>query len=205
MKKILVSLLLVVAMLVSLCSCSMIEQLLPYVEEIIGGIGGNQGKTYVDFTPAEKDLIKKQIGCEIKFIPNNEYYLESYSHSDEKGVNFYTFGNTQSEFTEYRDILADYSYLGSHKDTYGTTWYFYENDGVFYDIAFYQTEDGYDCIDLYVYTKVNNGNQGGNDDTGSGGSGNDDGGNDDTGSGGNSGNQNTGNYAYTSFSASEIE
>lgn len=205
MKKILVSLLLVVAMLFSLCSCSMIEQLLPYVEEIIGGIGGNQGKTYVDFTPAEKDLIKKQIGCEIKFIPNNEYYLESYSHSDEKGVNFYTFGNTQSEFTEYRDILADYSYLGSHKDTYGTTWYFYENDGVFYDIAFYQTDDGYDCIDLYVYTKVNNGNQGGNDDTGSGGSGNDDGGNDNTGSGGNSGNQNTGNYAYTSFSASEIE
>ncbi len=205
MKKILVSLFLVIVMLFSLCSCSMIEQLLPYVEELIGSINGNHSKTYVDFTPGEKELIKKQIGCEIEFIPNNEYYLEAYSHSDEKGVNFYTFGNTQGEFTEYRGILADYSYLGSNKDTYGTVWYFYENDGVFYDIAFYQTEDGYDCIDLYVYIKINGGDQGGNGDTGSGGSSNDDGGNDNTGSGGSSGNQNNGNYAYTSFSASEIE
>lgn len=195
MKKILVSLLLVVVMLFSLCSCSTIEQLLPYVEEIIGSIDGNQSKTYVDFTPAEKDLIKKQIGCEIEFIPNNEYYLESYSHSDEKGVNFYTFGNTQSDFSEYREILSAYSYLGSHKDTYGTTWYYYENDGVFYDIAFYQTDDGYDCIDLYVYIEIINGNQGGNDD----------GNNDNTGSGEGDGNQNTGGYTYTSFSANEIE
>lgn len=198
MKKALVALLLATIVLFSLCSCSLMEEILPYIEELMNDLNASQEKIYVDFTPSEKALIKKQVGCEIPFIANNEYYLEEYSYSSEKGIHFYTFDNTRSEFEEYRDIIAEYTYVGSHKDSYGCTWYTYENDGVFFEIAYYIVDDMYTCIDLYVYVNVNEGN-GGN----SGGS-NDDNNNP---GGGNSGNQGgeAGNHTYTGFTSTEKE
>ena len=187
MKKTLIAMLLVVTMLFSLSSCSVMEQLLPYIEEILGGSIGSETKTYVDFTPGEKATIKKQLGCDLPFIANNEYYLDDYTYSGERGVSFLAFGNSQAEFLEYRNIFADFSYLGSSKDSYGHVWYSYENDGVMYDLTYYTTDDGKGCIELVAYVYTND-NQGG-DDNGS----------------GNDNNQNSGSHKYTGFTDSERE
>ena len=73
MKKVLLSLLLMITMIFTLSSCSQLEALMPYIEELLGDyidIGSN--KTYVDFTRAEKALIEERIGRDIPFAPNNE-------------------------------------------------------------------------------------------------------------------------------------
>ena len=207
MKKTLLSLLLVIVMIFALSSCTQLEELLPYIEEIIGGFTGTEhSKTYVDFTPYEKELIKEQVGCDIPFLPNDEYFVDPYSYDGETGVNFYTFGNTYEEFFDYRSILAEYSYVGSHKDSYGCTWYSYENDDVFYDIAYYLTEDGEYCVDLYVYVLASNGNEGGNNNGGNNGdnNGNQGGDNEDNNGGSNNGGQ-TESHTYTGFTSSEKE
>ena len=207
MKKTLLSLLLVIVMIFALSSCTQLEELLPYIEEIIGGFTGTEhSKTYVDFTPYEKELIKEQIGCDIPFLPNDEYFVDPYSYDGETGVNFYTFGNTYEEFSDYRSILAEFSYVGSHKDSYGCTWYSYENDDVFYDIAYYLTEDGEYCVDLYVYVLASNGNEGGNNNGGNNGdnSGNQGGDNEDNNGESNNGGQ-TESHTYTGFTSSEKE
>ena len=208
MKKALVALFLAIVVLFSLCSCSLVEEILPYIEDLIGDLNAGQERIYVDFTPSEKALIKKQVGCEIPFIANDEYYLEEYSYSSEKGIHFYTFDNTRSEYEEYRDIIAEYTYVGSHKDSYGCTWYTYENDGVFYEIAYYQTDDGYDCIDLYVYVQTGdsigdgNNNQGNTDNEDNGGN---QGGSDNEDNGGNQGGGSENSHTYTGFSVTEKE
>ena len=214
MKKVLIAIFLVVATLFSLCSCSALDQLLPFIEELIGGTGEIESHVYTDFTPAEKELIKKQVGEDIPFIPNDEYYLEEFSSSEERGVNFYTYGNTEDEFIEYRGILSGYQFVGTSRDSYGTTWYVYENNGVFYEIAYYPTEDGDGCIDLYVYVQVESGNQG-DDNTTPGGSDDNQGGSDDNQGGNNDnqggsddnqgGSQDEKNYTYTGFSDVETE
>lgn len=194
MKKALVALFLAIVVLFSLCSCSLVEEILPYIEDLIGDLNAGQEKVYVDFTPSEKALIKKQVGCDIPFIANNEYYIEEYTYSSEKGIHFYTFDNTRDEYEEYRDVIAEYTYVGSHKDSYGCTWYTYENDGVFFEISFYIVDDAYTCIDLYVYVNLNGDNGGDN--------------NDDNNPGGNGGeNQGgeTGSHTYTGFTSSEKE
>ena len=71
MKKALVALFLAIVVLFSLCSCSLVEEILPYIEDLIGDLNAGQEKVYVDFTPSEKALIKKQVGCDIPFIANN--------------------------------------------------------------------------------------------------------------------------------------
>ena len=102
MRKTLLSLLLVIVMIFALSSCTQLEELLPYIEEIIGGFTGTEhSKTYVDFTPYEKELIKEQVGCDIPFLPNDEYFVDPYSYDGETGVNFYTLGNTYEEFFDY--------------------------------------------------------------------------------------------------------
>lgn len=200
MKKTLVSLLLVIVMLFSLSSCAQLEQLLPYIQEIINGYNesqGNTNKTYIDFTPSDKSKIKELVGCDIPFIPNDEYYLEEYIDSTKRGVNFYAYGITQSEYEEYRNIIAEYTYVGTRRDSYGNTWYTYENDGVFFEISYYQIDGGTRCVDLYVYVLVNGENNGGSTggDNQGGNSGND------QGSGNNGGNTNG--HTYTGFTTSE--
>ena len=109
MKKLLLSLLLVIVMIFSLASCSVVEEISPFIEDLIHDLGENQERIYTDFTPTEKVLIKSQIGCDIPFIANDEYYVEKYNHTDEKGIHFYTYGNTQKEYEAYRNIIAEYS------------------------------------------------------------------------------------------------
>ncbi len=115
---------------------------------------GNTGGTYTDFTASEKQLFLDTVGLLIPFIENSEYYVEDYSDEydgyTERGVNFYTFGNTAEDFRAYLDKLTDFSLSETYLDEYGDTWYAYEKGDVYIDLSFYELEGDY-CLDVYVY------------------------------------------------------
>ena len=132
-----------------------------------GSSGGNTSShTYTSFTNSEKTLFNDYFGFVIPFLSNSEYYVEEYEYEDETGINFYTFGNTASEFSAYRSLFSSYTYDGSDKDDYGDTWYFYSKGDVYIDMSGYADEDGNYVVDIYVYTT--DGNSGGGN-SGSGG------------------------------------
>ena len=125
--------------------------------------GGNDNYyTYTDFTSTEKTLFNSYFGFVIPFIPNNDYSVEKYTYEDEIGINFYTFGNTQSEFNDYRTLLSsNYTFVESYKDSEGDTWYTYSKGGTYIELAFYEYYNNIFVIDVYVYEL-----DGGNDDGG---------------------------------------
>ena len=123
-----------------------------------GGDSGNTGSyTYTEFASDEKELFITYIGEEIPFIPTNEYYIEGYYDETgyEYGMNFYTFGNTESDFNSYKNTLVSwgYSFYESYEDEYGDTWYTYINDDVVIDVCFYYYEGDY-VFDLYIYSSL---------------------------------------------------
>ena len=122
--------------------------------------GGNQGEdnnySYNDFTTAEKQLFIEYFGEVIPFAPNSEYYVEEYTYdyndgTYEKGLNFYTFGNTQAEFEAYLVKFDAYILDGTEVDSYGDTWYLYSASGYYLDVAYYEYESGIYVIDVYAY------------------------------------------------------
>lgn len=122
-----------------------------------GGGGSDTTHTYTDFTEEEKNLFREYAGTAIPFIPNDQYNVEEYTldyedGTGEYGINFYTFGNTQAEFNEYKskiDFLYDFD--SSEKDEYGDTWYFYTVDyDVYLDMTYYYYEGTY-VLEVYVY------------------------------------------------------
>ena len=123
-----------------------------------GGGGGNENgsastsKTYNSFTSAEKNTIISVIGEVLPFLPNNEYYVDE--DSDEYGpfINFYTYGNTSSEFSAYRNSLVSFGYVLDDTDTdeYGDLWYYYCKGDICIELSYYETYDGY-VVDLYAY------------------------------------------------------
>lgn len=110
---------------------------------------------YNDFTPAEKSLFTQYIGEIIPFLPNDEYYVEGYYDEDdyEHGICFYTFGNTKSDFTSYRQLYASYTLTETYRDDEGDTWYRYEKDDVVVDLSFYYYY-GSSVVDVYVYSSL---------------------------------------------------
>ena len=129
--------------------------------------------TYTDFTAEEKALMQSVTGTTIPFLPNDEYYVEEYTLDDgEHGVNFYTFGNTQTEFDIYKILFATWSYDGTDVDEYGDTWYFFSKGEVYVDMTYYYYEGNY-VFDLYIYLATESGGTGGSGDSGNSGSGSD--------------------------------
>ena len=112
-------------------------------------------KTYNDFTMSEKALFTQYIGVVIPFIPNNEYYVEGYyEEADyENGINFYTVGNTEEEYTEYLEMYSEYELYETYLDDYGDTWYCYVMGDVIVDVCYYLYEGKY-YVDVYVYVEV---------------------------------------------------
>ena len=154
---------------------------------------------YNAFTKTDKQLLNNVIGMTIPFAPNNEYCLEEYSldHDDcyEVGVNFYTYGNTATEFEAYKALFSNYSFEGSEKDEYGDTWYYYTlSDGVYVDMCYY-SDNGEWIIDVYAYILREHENEG--ESEGNVGDGNEGGG-----EGDNEGDNNT-SYLYTDFTSAE--
>ena len=163
------SLLLIFVMVFSLASCGFVggndttttttTQLPTTTQTTTTTTKPNPGveKLYNAFTPAEKKLFEDCFGFVIPFIANNEYYVEEYSYdyedgSTEIGINFYTYGNTQEEFDEYKSVIdSSYIFDTSYEDDYGDTWYGYiAEDDVFVDVAYYHYEGNY-VVDVYVY------------------------------------------------------
>ena len=120
------------------------------------------GKIYSDFTMTEKNLLTKYIGVLIPFIPNDEYYFEGYYDVDdyENGINFYTVGNTETEFLAYLELYSDYELYETYEDDYGDTWYCYIKDDVVVDLSYYLYEGEY-YVDVFVYSDLSGGDEGG--------------------------------------------
>ena len=133
--------------------------------------GSNNPKddyTYTGFTASEKSTMLDLLGEVIPFIANNEYYLEYYTYdyddgTTEIGVNFYTVGNTQVEFNNYRATYSKYTYEGSEVDDYGDRWYMYisPNGSYYVDMSYYLYEGQY-IVDVYAYVLSESSGNGGN-------------------------------------------
>lgn len=115
------------------------------------GGGEEVGHTYKDFTPSEKQLFIRYIGEIIPFIANDEYYVEGYYDlaDYENGINFYTYGNSQTEFEAYRLAFVGYQLTDTYTDILGDLWYTYVKGNITVDLSFY-VEEGKNCVDVYV-------------------------------------------------------
>ena len=142
------------------------------VEHQSGNTGGNTGAgsnyTYTDFTATEKALFREYFGEVIPFAPNNEYTVEEYEqyyeddNQTERGINFYTFGNTQTDFNAYLSTFSAYESDGTGKDEDGDTWYYFNGDGYYVDVCYWYDSDekGY-WLDVYAYLLSAGDNTGG--------------------------------------------
>lgn len=126
-------------------------------EDVGGDDSGNTNHTYTGFTTDEKAMFESYFGEVIPFIANDEYYVEEYTYDHveesltEMGINFYAFGNTQTEFNAYKAVLdSKYEFAGTEQDEYGDTWYFYDSAEYCIDVTYYYYEGSY-VLDLYVY------------------------------------------------------
>ena len=134
-----------------------------------GGQGTNPPEDYLynAFTASEKSIMQDLFGEVIPFIPNNEYYFETFAQDNGDGtstigINFYTLGNTVSEFAEYRESFVNYIYVGSEIDEYGDTIYYYDSaDGSYYIDVTHYYYDGEYVLDLYAYFLQDNSSSGG--------------------------------------------
>lgn len=120
-----------------------------------GGADDKENHLYNSFTPSERTLFTQLVGEVIPFIANNEYYVEEFSNEYddyyEKGLNFYTYGNTEAEFNAYKSLFSNYTYDGTDTDSYGDAWYYYtSNSGFFVDLSYYYYDGEY-VVDVYVY------------------------------------------------------
>lgn len=133
--------------------------------------GGNQGSTdtpnhpYTAFTSSEKELFNDYFGFVIPFLSNSEYYVEEYTYEGEVGINFYTYGNTASEFSAYRSLFSSYTNDGTDTDEYGDMWYYYSKGNVYVDMSRYADDEGNYVVDIYVYTLDGNSGDDDSDDT----------------------------------------
>lgn len=132
------------------------------------GQGSGSSYRYTDFTAEEKALFIQYIGEAIPFAPTDEYYVEEYSYDYgdeyEKGINYYTFGNTQADFAAYLQKLSVYESAGTQEDEYGDTWYYFDAPSYYLDVAYYYDSEakGY-WIDVYAYVLTESGGGSGNE------------------------------------------
>ena len=110
---------------------------------------------YTAFTADELALIADYFDFEIPFIPTNDYGIEPMESTDERGICYYTVGNTKEEFERYLDAL-DFELFGEETDEEGDTWYYFDIGDACFDIVYYEYE-GESYIEAYVYNYVSDG------------------------------------------------
>ena len=166
--------------------------------------GKDDGYSYTDFSPSEKKLITDFLGELIPFVPNNEYYVEKNldQENNQEYISFYTFGNTQLEFSDYQAMYSSYTFVKSYDDTDGDSWYCYEKGNIYIELGFYFNDGNY-VIDVYAYHISDTGNNGGSTGNNGGNTGNNGGSTGGNGgsTGGNGGS--TGVITYTDFTSEE--
>ena len=166
------------------------------IEEDLSDSSAISGNThdYTTFTASEKRLFQEYFGeVVIPFIANDEYYLEEYLLDNEdgtyeEGLNFYTVGNSGTEFESYLELFSVFTKDGTSAGDY-SIWYFYSKGEIYIDLSYYYYEGDY-IVDVYVYLLKEG-------DLGLGGGSSGGSGDNETGSG------NTNTHTYTEFSADD--
>ena len=116
------------------------------------------------FKPEDTDLFLSIIGETIPFLPNDQYAVDELTDEYGPYINFYTYGNTKTEFDTYRASLTGYTLTGTEVDDFGDTWYYYEKGDICIQISYYETEEG-SVVDAYIYlTSETDEDDSGNDD-----------------------------------------
>ena len=120
-----------------------------------GDVGGEEGEEnehlYYDFTKTEKETYNEYVGFVIPFLPNNDYYIESYDEDGYKGVYYSALCDDETAFTWYLAMLSSYSNDGTEVDENGDTWYLYSKGEVYIDVCYYEYEDAY-YVDVDAYS-----------------------------------------------------
>ena len=117
----------------------------------------SSGYTYNAFTAEEQTLIRNTTGATIPFLPTDTYFVEEYSYDfdyegdsyTEVGVNYYTIGNTSSEFYAYKSQFTGYEDAGTYLDDEGYTWYYFDYEGYSVEMIGYDSSYGY-IVDVYA-------------------------------------------------------
>ena len=118
--------------------------------------GGDNPSTPVtptgSFTAEEQALFKEYFGLVIPYLEASEYYVDDY-YDEYSVVNYYTIGNTEADYANYKTLLVTNGYVFTEEyvDDYGDTCFVYVKDGVAVDMCAYLTEDSEYVIDIYVY------------------------------------------------------
>ncbi len=135
-----------------------------YVDAYIDSEGGDAGSgdgdygdendyLYYDFAENEKDTYNSYIGFVIPFLPNNDYYVESYNEDGYKGVYYSALCDSETAFTWYLAMFSSYGSDGTEVDEDGDTWYLYSKDNVYIDVCYYEYEGAY-YVDVDAYFEV---------------------------------------------------
>ncbi len=110
---------------------------------------------YNDFTSSEK-LHLNELDSSIPFIANDEYYFEV----NDENIRYYTVGNTQKDFEEYKESLTEIGYKNVAWDI--ATGYTYEKGDVVILLDAYQ-ENGKYVIEVIISSKSTNNDSNNND------------------------------------------
>ncbi len=115
-------------------------------------IGGGDEKQYLynDFTAEEKSTYEKYVGLVIPFLPNNDYYIESYDEEGYQGVYLSALCESEEDFGWYLAKFSSYTNDGTDVDEYGDTWYLFSQGDVYIDVCYYQYEGAY-YVDVDTY------------------------------------------------------
>ena len=124
------------------------------------GDGGDENEhLYYDFKSDEKSTYQNTIGFVIPFLPNDDYYVESYNEDGYIGVYYSALCDSEAAFTWYLAMFSSYSSDGTTTDDYGDTWYCYSKNDIFVDVCYYEYEGAYYVdVDAYYESSDDNGN-----------------------------------------------
>ena len=111
-------------------------------------------KKFVAFTAEEQTLYTQYVGEIIPFLANDEYGVEAYYTEQPEnyweGLCFYTVGNTEQQFEEYRKLFTAYT-LQETVEKEGDTWYIYaKGDDIVVEMVHYEYE-GELWTEVYAY------------------------------------------------------
>jgi len=105
---------------------------------------------FYDFTSDEKISYLNTIGFVIPFLPNDDYYIESYNEDGYTGIYYSALCNSEVAFTWYLAMFSSYESDGEGVDDFGDTWYYFYKDNIYIDVCYYEFYGAY-YVDVDAY------------------------------------------------------
>lgn len=136
----------------TLCLVIVISVLSSCTPDMLQSIVDSASGVRTDFTDGEKDIFLTYAGEVIPFVPTTEYKVcelvpgEGY----EKGIRYYTVGNTKEDFQNYKSSFSSYHFDKTSADKRGSLWYHYSKGNIGISISYYNY-NGSDFIDTSIY------------------------------------------------------